>query len=108
MIATVTIGKRRAGMPSESGSMSDIVVVPRVARIGEVADALRKATSSARQDAEIAHRFGVLADSRRRPRRQSGRRQSKPEVVNGNDSRSVQAARADADHKGSLGPRHQR
>src|SRR4051812_24821848 len=36
-------------MPSESGSTSDIVVVPRFARIGEFADALRKATSSARQ-----------------------------------------------------------
>jgi len=29
--------------------MSDIVVVPRVARIGGVADALRKATSSAQR-----------------------------------------------------------
>jgi len=51
--------------------MSDIVVVPRVARIGEVADALRKATRSARQHAEIAHPLGVLADSRPRPLRQS-------------------------------------
>ena len=45
MSATVTMGKRRVGMPSESGSTSDILVVPRFACIGEFADALRKATS---------------------------------------------------------------
>src|SRR4051794_30593088 len=76
MIATVTTGKRRAGKPSDSGSMSGIVFVPRVARIGEFADALRKATRSARQHAEIAHRFGVLADSRLPPLRHSRQRQS--------------------------------
>src|SRR6185503_17304375 len=49
MSATVTMGKRRVGMPSESGSTSDILVVPRFVCIGEFADPLRKATSTARQ-----------------------------------------------------------
>ena len=43
--------------------MCDIVVVPRVARIGDVADALREATSLGAGRADIAHRFGVVADS---------------------------------------------
>jgi uncharacterized membrane protein YbhN (UPF0104 family) len=42
MSATLTIGKRRAGIPSERGSIEISLVGLRSRNIGEIADALRE------------------------------------------------------------------
>jgi hypothetical protein len=42
MIATLTIGKRRAGIPSERGSIEPSLLAPSFPCIGEIADALRE------------------------------------------------------------------
>src|SRR4026209_2187825 len=74
MSATVTIGKRRAGMPSERGSMYDTLLAAGSERIREFADALRKRRSS-QQESGFPHRIGVLADSLRPVRGEYGSRQ---------------------------------
>jgi hypothetical protein len=43
MIAMLTIGKRRAGMPSESGSTRQLSHRDAICAIGDIADALREA-----------------------------------------------------------------
>jgi hypothetical protein len=51
MIATLTIGKRRAGIPSERGSIQLSLVGRRIIRIRDIADGVRET-----EDAEIIAR----------------------------------------------------
>src|SRR5262245_66489008 len=62
MIATVTVGKRRVGMPSESGSTRASSGRRLAGRIGDLSDPLREARARP-LTASFAHRFGALADS---------------------------------------------
>jgi hypothetical protein len=81
MIATVTIGKRRAGIPSERGSIEISLVGLRLRSIGEIADALREAgtfrslrstvhpkpVSVDLRTAGFPHGVSALSDSRSAP-----------------------------------------
>jgi uncharacterized membrane protein HdeD (DUF308 family) len=86
---------------SDNGSTCDSVLDGQPARIGDFAYRLQKKPGGT--GAEIAHRFGVLADSQRGQLRQSGRGQPKLEVVDGYDATAAGEAGGNADHEGTLG-----
>src|SRR6266852_115927 len=58
MIETLTIGKRRAGIPSESGSIGLVCSASPSTRVGEIADALRE-THAALPMRRLGRRFVI-------------------------------------------------
>jgi hypothetical protein len=63
MIAVFTIGKRRAGTPSESGSIVSTVVEPVSSDIGDLADPLRKDGKSGHTHANFLQRLCDFTDA---------------------------------------------
>jgi hypothetical protein len=64
MSATLTIGKRRAGIPSERGSIEISLVGLWSRSIGEIPDALRE---TAARTAGFPHGVSAVSDSRSPP-----------------------------------------